>query len=169
MATGNEYTSRACPTGPDYFARRRSEVHFRRGCHGRDQSSLCVQVGAAVSAEGAGGISGYIRPRLSSRVAPACFGGATHRARITGLRRRGRHGRGGQIHVCLLPCMWGGRATETFPEARRGRSSGEYPPFTTRAPGSVPACEPSSRGSHTIVLRTARGRHSSRSPRECIA
>src|SRR5215813_1955126 len=83
VAAGDHHPGRPSPPGPDTLTRRgwpADHGHCRRG---REEPSLCLQMGAAVSRAGHRGVSEPTAPGFSARVAPGCPGGRTPEKRMT--------------------------------------------------------------------------------------
>ena len=76
VATGSHHLSGACATGLDYLTRRQWHTDRSSCRHSRDQPVLCLHMGAAVAATGAGGLRGSTSSQLSPHAAYTCSGGA---------------------------------------------------------------------------------------------
>lgn len=67
LAAGHHHPGGACPPGADHPPPGGGEADQRYCCHGRDQPPLCLQMGAAVSGAGCGGIGRPTGPGFSAR------------------------------------------------------------------------------------------------------
>jgi hypothetical protein len=102
LATGHHDLGRVCPPGPRDLTGRRWGPHHSRCLHGRHQPPLCLQMGAAVSRAGPGGLGRRPAPGALARVVPPWAGGTARGMRVTRRADAGEHRTWGSVSVQLV-------------------------------------------------------------------